>query len=545
MTTKPATVFQAFMQSVQQWREHPLLVVPASTERAYLPDGISIGYGELAARVQALAGLYRRSGYGHGHRVAMLLENRPEHFEHFLALNSLGASIVPINPDYRPDEILYLLEHSDAELVVAIEARAAQLRTVAAGAPKKPPVVCAEALPDPLPRPGPAPLDGEPGLKTEAALLYTSGTTARPKGCILSNDYHFAVGESYQTSGGMARIRPGQERCYNPLPLFHMNAGIFSFMGMMLSGGCSILPDRFHPRSFWPELVQTGATIVHYLGVIPPILLKQPPVPEERRHQVRFAVGAGVDPELHGAFEARFGFPLLELWGMTETGGGFIASEEPRFIDTRAFGRPTRDVEARIVDDQDRDLPTGTEGELVVRRKGPDPRRGFFSGYLKNPQATDEAWRGGWFHTGDIVRQDASGMLYFVDRKKNIIRRSGENIAAAEVEAVLQAHERVAQAAVVAVPDELRDEEVLACVVPMAGAEPGPALARELFDWCMQRLAYFKPPGWIVFVDALPTTGTQKVQKGKLFAEGEDPRSRPGAVDLRELKKRDRPTQGG
>jgi crotonobetaine/carnitine-CoA ligase len=173
-----------------------------------------------------------------------------------------------------------------------------------------------------------------------------------------------------------------------------------------------------------------------------------------------------------------------------------------------------------------------------VRWGGPEgPRHGFFAGYLKDDRATEEAWRGGWFHTGDVVRQDGDGMLYFVDRKKNIIRRSGENIAAAEIEAVLQAHDDVAQVAVVAAPDEVREEEVMACVVPMPGVTGDAALAERLFEWCMARLAYFKAPGWVLFLPSLPTTGTQKVQKTQLFPRGEDPRRRPGAIDLRDRKR--------
>ena len=160
---------------------------------------------------------------------------------------------------------------------------------------------------------------------------------------------------------------------------------------------------------------------------------------------------------------------------------------------------------------------------------------------MDRPQeATEDAWRGGWFHTGDVVRQMPDGMLVFVDRKKNIIRRAGENIAAAEVEAVLQAHEAVAQVADVPAPDEVREEEVMACIVPMAGEAPAHALAERLQDWCLRQLAYFKAPGWILFVDTLPTTGTQKVQKTQIFARGEDPRQRPGALDLRGRKKRTR-----
>ena len=168
---------------------------------------------------------------------------------------------------------------------------------------------------------------------------------------------------------------------------------------------------------------------------------------------------------------------MIEVWGMTETGRVFWNAHEPRAVETRAFGRPTATLQARVVDEQDQDVADGVAGELVVRHTAAQPRHGFFSGYLKKRTATEEAWRGGWFHTGDVVTRDASGMLYFVDRKKNIIRRSGENIAAAEIEAVLQAHEEVAQVAVIAVPDEVREEEVFACVVPMPGVVPSPALA--------------------------------------------------------------------
>jgi crotonobetaine/carnitine-CoA ligase len=223
---------------------------------------------------------------------------------------------------------------------------------------------------------------------------------------------------------------------------------------------------------------------------------------------------------------------------MTETGRIMADCHEPRRPETRAFGRPFAGFEARVVDADDRDVSMGGEGELVVRHSAEAPRHGFFSGYLKNEAATEEAWRQGWFHTGDVVRQDASGMLYFVDRKKHIIRRSGENIAAAEVEAVLQAHPDVAQVAVLPVPDELREEEVLACVMPMPGATAGPALAEALFEHCNGRLAYFKAPGWVLFLDRLPTTGTQKVQKTQIFAAGEDPRGRAGIVDLRGRKRR-------
>jgi crotonobetaine/carnitine-CoA ligase len=195
-------------------------------------------------------------------------------------------------------------------------------------------------------------------------------------------------------------------------------------------------------------------------------------------------------------------------------------------------------IDVRVVDEYDSDVPRGEPGEMVLRHSAQTPRRGFFSGYLKDDEATAQAWRGDWFHTGDTVRQDSDGMLHFVDRKKNIIRRSGENIAAAEVEALLQAHEAVKQVAVLAVPDETREEEVLACVV-LHEDRARDAAADDLFRHCYAQLAYFKAPGWIYFTDALPTTGTQKIQKHQIFPAGTDPRTLPGIFDLRERKKRE------
>ena len=533
------TVFEAFMATAASAPEHSFLAATPAPGRAYHPDGVEWSYAAVRAQVVRLRDDYARAGYGHGHRVALLFENRPEFFFHYLALNALGAGVVPVNPDYRHDELAYQMDHSEADLAVSIAERAGALDAVAKERAKPLPVLDASAWPAVLPSPGPPPRHDGPGLETECALLYTSGTTGRPKGCVLSNFYYLNAGAWYRGLGGRLTIEHGRERFLNPLPLFHMNCQAVTATCAILTAGCLVLPERFSPRRWWPDVVATRATIIHYLGVMPPLLLNQPPQPEETAHRVKAGLGAGVEPQLHESFERRFGFPLVEVWGMTETGRIFSDGHDPRQIHTRAFGRPHGGFEARVVDDRDRELPRDTEGELLVRWGGPEgPRHGFFSGYLKNEAATAEAWRGGWFHTGDVVRQAPDGMLFFVDRKKNIIRRSGENIAAAEVEAVLQAHESVAQVAVLAVPDEIREEEVMACVVPMPDAAAGPALAGQLADYCRERLAYFKAPGWVLFVESLPTTGTQKVQKAQIFPRGEDPRGRAGAVDLRDRKKR-------
>jgi crotonobetaine/carnitine-CoA ligase len=261
--------------------------------------------------------------------------------------------------------------------------------------------------------------------------------------------------------------------------------------------------------------------------------------PLERAHSVRFGYGAGVEPQLHAVFEARYGFPLLELWGMTEMVRPLCDNHAPRQIGTRAFGRARPGLDACVMDEAGHVVPDDTPGELVIRHSEASPRRHFFSGYLDNPTATESAWHGGWFHTGDIVVRAPDGMFHFMDRRKNIIRRSGENIAAAEVEALLLTHPLVANVAVMALPDEVREEEVLACVVLKQESNQQTAdTARALFDFCHANLAYYKAPGWLWFAAEIPTTGTQKIQKHRIFPEGQDPRTLPGMHDLRALKKR-------
>ncbi|MDP1965526.1 MAG: AMP-binding protein [Reyranella sp.] len=533
------TVAAAFAAAVQAHAGRPFLAVPANEGRPYLPAGLEMSYGEAGQRVEELAGLYRRAGYGVGHRVATLLENRPEHVLHTLALNTIGVCCVPINPDYRAAEIAYLIDHGEPDLVLTLEARQASIEEALALSVHRPRVVVSERIARSLEKVSSPARDTRPVPETPASILYTSGTTGRPKGCVLSHGYVMASGAWYASLGGVAGLRTAQDRIYNPLPLYHANAGVVSLMGAILTGNCQIQPDRFHPQRWWREVAETGATIVHYLGVIAPVLLKLAPGEDERRHKVRFGIGAGIEPELHAAFEQRFGFPMIELWGMTEMVRVLGDTAPPRQVGTRAFGRAVPGVEVRVVDDADRDVADGQPGEMLVRHSAATPRRGCFAGYLKDDAATEAAWQGGWFHTGDVVWRGPDGMLHFVERKKNIIRRSGENIAAAEVEAVLLAHPDVQQVAVMAVKDEMRDEEVLACVV-LKREMPETEAATALFQHCNERLAYYKPPGWVHIVQMLPTTGTQKIQKHNIYPAGTDPRALPGIIDLRSLKRRHR-----
>jgi acyl-CoA synthetase (AMP-forming)/AMP-acid ligase II len=379
-----------------------------------------------------------------------------------------------------------------------------------------------------------------PGLRTECALVYTSGTTGKPKGCILSNDYFLRCGRWYTEIGGLCALRPGEDRLITPLPMTHVNAMAYSTLAMVMTGGCIIALDRFHPRSWWQTVRASKATIMHSLGVMPTMLLGLEPSPDDRTHDVRFGFAPGIDPRYHAAFEQRFGIPMIDAWAMTETGAGavVIASHEPRHIGRSCFGRPQSFMELRIVDPSGADTADDTPGELLVRGAGADPHAGFFSEYLGDREATEAAWRCGWFHTGDVVRCDAEGNLYFIDRWKNVIRRSGENIAAAEVESVLRQHELVREVACAAVADDLRGEEVLACVVPREPVGDKVDAAADIVAHALREIAYFKAPGYVAFVDVLPLTATNKVQRGELKEWARTLPGTPDCIDTRHLKRR-------
>ncbi|MPZ60590.1 MAG: AMP-binding protein [Propionibacteriales bacterium] len=530
------TVADAFEAIVREHPDNPCICVPVRPDRHYLPDGLRLTYTEVWDIADDLSRRYASAGYRCGHRVALSMENRPDFFFHWLALNRLGVSVAPVNPDYRGHEIQWLLDRSGAAAAVVLPEFVDDFRAAAAGIPHRVPVASMDD--EEIPPPTIEATGGTPDRHTETGLLFTSGTTGMPKGCRLDNEAMLSNGVRYVAAGGLMALEHGEERLYNPLPFYYANAFAITNIVMILTAGCIIVPDRFHARTYWHEVVETDATIVHHLGLIPNILLKHDPVPEERMHRIKFSGGAGIDPEQRAALEARFGFPFIEFFGMTEVGICAATNHEPRRPDTRAVGRPWAGIEFRLVNDDDEEAPVGEIGELTIRRSGPDPRRGFFRGYLHDERITEDVWRNGWFHTGDLLSRDEEGIYYFVDRKKHMIRRSGQNIAPAEIETVLRLHPAIREVAILPVPDETRQEEVLACVVPARGTAADRATAEAIGDWSLEHLAYFKAPGWVLFIDELPTTSTQKVQKGEILADGEDPRERPDIIDLRDRKRR-------
>lgn len=517
---KHPSVYAAFVDTCARTPDKDFLVTEAVTANAYgIPSG-AVSWRHAGDAIERWRRRYQDAGWGHGHRVGLLLENQPDFFYHWLALNSLGVSVVPISAEMRLAELEYLIGHSEIDLVVSLRSRAADLRQAGTQAGVRLRIMAPED-PEGIPPPGAALPQGStaPTAATECALLYTSGTTGLPKGCVLDNAYFLRAGEWYSQLSGVCNYRRDAERVMTPLPLNHMNAMANSAMVVMLAGGALIQLDRFHPNTWLRSARDSGATIIHYLGVMPAMLLSAPEQDGDRKHRIRWGFGAGVDRENHAVFEQRFGFPLVEAWAMTETGAGAVvmANKEPRHVGQNCFGRAESYMQARVVDDAGTDVPAGVPGELLVRSAGVDSRRYFFRGYLKNEKATEEVWRGGWFHTGDIVRRDPEGNFFFVDRKKNVIRRSGENIAAVEVEGILNRHPRVKVSAVAPVPDAVRGDEVFACIVAdTAGGDGDADLASEIVRFCLRQLAYYKAPGYVAFVPELPLTASQKIRRGVL-----------------------------
>ena len=534
---KSETVYKRF-QSVANERKHaPFLHVLKETAEIYKIDDGDISYKDMQESVEVWKLKFQKAGYVCGQRIGLLLQNQPVFIEIWLALNSLGISVVPINHDLRVAELEYIIEHSEMKLVISNADRITELQKAVNNRN-----LAVEIISTPETIPTNLKSDNKIiniDSATECALLYTSGTTGQPKGCILSNEYFLHSGDWYSQVGGAINLYKNHERMITPLPLFHMNAMAVSFTAMLTVGGCLIILDRFHPKTWWQSVKKSKATCVHYLGIMPSILMSHMPHADDMKHNVRFGFGAGVDQKLHASFETRFGFPLIEAWAMTETGSGgtISAHTEPRKIGLSCFGKPQSDVEIKIVNDEGNNTKLGVPGELLVRRKGPDKRYGFFSGYLKNDVETQKAWANGWFNTGDIVKADEAGFLYFIDRKKNIIRRSGENIAAVEIESVLNRHTSIKICAAAAAKDDLRGEEVAVLII-LNNNSDNYDTAVNIVSWALNEMAYYKVPGLIKFVTELPLTATQKVRRGDLKKIVENMKNNNEFHDMRNLKKR-------
>jgi crotonobetaine/carnitine-CoA ligase len=477
----------------------------------------SFSYGNFAARVNRLANYFSARGIAQGETVAVMLANCPEFLVAWFAINQVGAIMVPINVLYSADELAYLLNNAGCTGFITEPSFLAQFRAVEQNCPTVRVNVLAgsnasEAGFDLLSEIE-ATGDGSHRAavvspRSVAQIIYTSGTTSRPKGAVISHRSTVLQGIATAMLFGMT----ANERSCVVLPLFHVNGQYVGTIPILTVGGTVVLLRSFSARRFWAQIKAHRCTLMSIVPMLLRTMLAQPPRDDEAEHSLRFSFYAlPTSTEEWTAFETRFNVRLIEGYGLSETLG--ICTSNPLVhgaAKRHCIGLPVLGREIRVVNDQWEDMPVGESGAIVVRGEP------LFSGYFRNEEATRACFHNGYFSTGDNGWFDEDGYLHFLDRSKDVIKRAGENIAAGEVERVLNEHPAVAESAVIGIFDPLRDEAVKAYVVLKPGAEASDA---ELQSWCATYLAKFKVPSVIEYRSDLPKTSIGKIMKYKLRAE--------------------------
>lgn len=483
--------------------------------------GEQSSYADAFRRAEQAAAALASLGIRRGDRVALVLPNSLEFMDLWFGVSLLGAVLVPVNTGLKGDGLRYIVEHSEARVVVVDEDL---VETLEAALPvgSGPEHRFSRGDADP-PRgwwrlgeltAGGHPAPERPKLEPAdlASILYTSGTTGLPKGVMCThNSYPTAA---YEFTQRYVQIRP-DDVLYTSLPLFHVNAQSLTTCGSIVSGRPMVLAPRFSASGFFDDLRAHRATVFNYIGAMLTMLYKQPQRPDDAGNPARLTVGGAAPAELWRDFEDRFDLTILEIYGLTET-ATFCLGSPPGDIRVGEIGKPVSWSEVRIEREDGSEAPDEEPGEIVIRSKRPDT---LFLGYYKNEDATREAMRGGWFHSGDRGRRDADGYFVFIDRLKDAIRRRGENISSYEVERIVNSHPLVAESAAVGVPSELGEEDVMVVVVLKEDGELDPA---ELVGFCRERMASFMLPRYVKLKTELPKTATQRVQKYQLRDEGAD-----------------------
>lgn len=502
--------------------------VPDQLAWNFFETGETLTYREVVERVNRLAAALAGLGVAKGSHVGVMLPNRPAFPLTWLAIGRLGAVMIPINIGYTARELDYILNDGDAEFLVidgaclpALEAmaerpaRLTEARIVVHDGPAEGGRHAFEKLV----------AAGDPGFEpAETAgpddllnIQYTSGTTGFPKGCMLRHSYWTGTGKVAARRDGivMKNILANQ-------PFYYMDPQWMTLLAAYQRG--TLFAVLKPSGSRFMERVRRFA--IHFC-IFPEVVHKQPARPDDADNAIRRANIYGVRKEIHAELERRFNLVAREAFGMTEVGTTlFVPIEATEMVGQGSCGRPAAFRRCRIVDDEGRDVPEGEVGELVVA--------GFniLLGYYKKPEATAEAFFGEWFRTGDLFRRDARGYYYIVGRKKDMIRRSGENIAAREVESVLLELPEIQDAAVIGVKDPDRGEEVKALVVLAPGYDLDSVPPERILAHAATRLARFKLPRYLAYRDSFPRTPSMKIRKGELRSESDD--LREGAWDALE-----------
>ena len=479
---------------------------------------VELTYQQVAEGSSRLARGLADLGVGAGAPVTMVMRNSTDHVLSSFAIHRAGGVPVPLNTGLMGQPLLHQLQLSrspvlliDAELVSVVapllEELSALRHVIVRGACQAE-VVGMSSVSwwdfDELFAASPM----APAVNTDelapGMMLFTSGTTGPSKACVLSHRYLLRQGSWHVKYLGLT----ADDVLYSPFPLFHIDSATLTVIAALHAGGTAAIGERFSASGFWNEVVDFGATVFNFMGATLSILWKQQGSVDEGKHRVRLAWGVPLPP-WQREFEKRFGFPLYEVYGLTD--GGVVAydpldgSKRPG-----SCGRVIDEYEVAIGDDRGDLLPRGAVGEIVIR---PREVGTTMSEYFGMPEETLRAFEGLWLHTGDLGRLDQGGSLYFLGRRKDSIRRRGENISAFEVEEIVAQHPDVIEVAAIGVPSDLTEEDVKVCVVLRSGVSLSPS---ELVDFCFEHAPAHMVPRYIEIVPSLPKTPTQKVEKFRL-----------------------------
>ena len=490
-------------------------------------------WGEFAQVVDATARVLAARGIRKRDRMAVMARNCDGHVLLLFALSRLGAIMVPVNPEFGVEEAKYVLHHAEVSAVAATADTLDIAKKAAAGLNTPAWFVTLDVAGDGVPllddlikaAPQLALPDDITGDMT-CLIVYTSGTTGFPKGAMHGQRSFVTGGEAF-----VQRVYlQDEDRVMIVLPLFHINAMFYSLAGTLAAGASMVIIPKFSASTFWQTAVDTGATQVNIIEAIGSILRNRPR--SEFRPEHRIARVYGVRASMDETFKTDFKIPhRIGGYGMTEIPGVTCNPFEGvhKLGSMGPVGRhpdPAKPwAQCRVVDDEGRDVPVGEPGELWVKTPI------IMQGYFRDPEQTAGTFDGDWFKTGDLVKCDADGYYYFISRKRDIIRRRGENIAAAELDRVVGEHPAVAEAGTIAVPSELGEDDIFVVVATKPGAQ---VTAEEIAEWCRARLAPQKVPRYVAFIDELPHTPTHKIAKAVLRG---DAALRARAVDLAPVAK--------